>query len=70
MDQIYSKGKMVAYRFLRGAVAGAVASMVGLQMVGAQSFSDVQAFLTSLAISGIMGGVTGGLLALDKYFRA
>lgn len=70
MDQIYSKGKVVAYRFLRGAVAGAVASMVGLQVVGVQSFSDLQAFAISLTISGIMGGVTGGLLALDKYFRA
>lgn len=70
MDTYYSKAKIVFLRFLRGAVAGAVASMIGLQVVGVHSFSDLQAFFSSLAIAGIFGGVTGGLLALDKYFRA
>lgn len=70
MDQIYSKGKMVAYRFLRGAVAGAVASMVLMNVSGVNTFTDVGVFFTSMAIAGIMGGVTGGLMALDKYFRA
>ena len=31
-------------RFLRGAIAGAVASMVGLQTMGVNSFSDIQTF--------------------------
>lgn len=66
----YSKVKVVFFRFLRGAIAGAVASMIGLQVVGVHSFADLQAFAQSLAIAGIFGGVTGGLLALDKYFRA
>lgn len=66
----YSKAKAVFYRFLRGAVAGAVSTMILIQFNGGHSFSDVQVFLSSLAVAGLVGGVTGGLLALDKYFRA
>lgn len=70
MDQIYSKGKMIAFRFLRGAISGAVSTMVVIQFAGGNSFADVQAFIASLAVAGVVGGITGGLLALDKYFRA
>ena len=70
MDQIYSKGKMIAFRFLRGTISGAVSTMVVIQFAGGNSFADVQAFISSLAVAGIVGGITGGLLALDKYFRA
>lgn len=66
----YSKTKSVLFRFLRGVIAGAVSTMILIQYNGGQSFSDVHAFLYSLAVAGIAGGVTGGLLALDKYFRA
>lgn len=67
---LYIKAKLVFFRFLRGAVAGAVSTMVMIQFTGGNSFSDLQAFLSSLAVAGIVGAVTGGLLALDKYFRA
>lgn len=67
---MYSKAKSVFYRFLRGAVAGAVASMVVVNVSGVNTFNDLGVFLTSLTLAGIVGGVTGGLLALDKYFRA
>ena len=61
---------MIAFRFLRGAISGAVSTMVVIQFAGGNSFADVQAFISSLAVAGIVGGITGGLLALDKYFRA
>lgn len=70
MDQIYSKTKATFYRFLRGAVAGAVSTMVVIQFNGGNSLTDLQSFFSSLAVAGVVGGVTGGLMALDKYFRA
>lgn len=69
MDLI-SKSKVVFLRFLRGAVAGAVSTMVVINFNGGQSFADLQSFISSLAIAGVVGGITGGLMALDKYFRA
>lgn len=65
-----TKIKIVFLRFLRGVISGAVSTMVVIQFAGGNSFADVQAFLSSLAVAGVIGGVTGGLLALDKYFRA
>lgn len=70
MDQLYSKSKAVFYRFFRGAISGAVSTMVVIQFTGGNSFSDLKAFMFSLTIAGFIGGVTGGLMALDKYFRA
>lgn len=67
---MYSKTKAVFYRFLRGAAASAVASMVMIQVSGVNSFTDVTTFLKALTIAGIVGGITGGLMALDKYFRS
>ena len=66
----YSKVKIVFLRFLRGAMSGAVSTMVVIQFTGGNSFSDLKAFMFSLTIAGFIGGVTGGLMALDKYFRA
>lgn len=66
----YTKIKIVFFRFLRGAVAGAVSTMILIQFNGGNSFADVQVFLANLAVAGIVGAITGGLLALDKYFRA
>lgn len=66
----FSLGKTLWLRFLRGGIAGAVAAMTALQIAGAHSFADLQAFLYSLGVAGIIGFITGGLLALDKYIRA
>lgn len=67
---IYSKVKVAFLRFLRGAVSGAVSTMVVIQFTGGNSFSDLKSFVFSLTIAGFIGAVTGGLMALDKYFRA
>jgi hypothetical protein len=66
---IYSKSKSVAYRFLRAGVAGAVSSMILIQIAGVNSFADLETFLKALTIAGLLGGINGTLMALDKYFR-
>lgn len=70
MDNNFDLGKTLWLRFFRGAISGAVASMTALQVAGAHSFAEVGSFIHSLGIAGIMGAITGGLLALDKYIRS
>ena len=67
--QVKTKVKIAFFRFVRGAIAGATASMIGLNVVGVSTFVDLQVFLSSLGVAGAFGGITGGLLALDKYLR-
>lgn len=63
------KAKAILYRFLRGFVAGAVATMTTITIAQAVTWKDVIDILNNLAIAGITGGISGGLLALDKYLR-
>lgn len=70
MNENFSLGKILWLRFLRGAISGAVSSMVVLQVAGAHSFADVSAFVYALGVAGLMGAITGGLLAVDKYIRS
>lgn len=63
------KAKAILYRFLRGFVAGAVATMTTITIAQAVTWKDVIDVLNNLAIAGITGGISGGLLALDKYLR-
>ena len=62
--------KSVLYRFLRGGVASAVASMILINSSGVNTFETLKGFFIALGYSAIIGFTTGGLLALDKYFRA
>lgn len=67
--------KRVAKRGLRGFVAGAVASMVVVMGTmanenGIKTLADIQLLGASLCISAIVGGLNGGLLAIDKYLRS
>lgn len=64
----YNYLKGLALRFLRGFIAGAVGSMVAIPVV-AKSFPELVNSLTALVFIGLAGGITGGLLALDKYVR-
>lgn len=65
-----NKAKMVAMRFARGFVAGACGSMVVMTGQGIMTWSDLSSWISALTIAGITGGVTGGLMALDKYLRS
>lgn len=62
--------KSVLMRFVRGALASAVSSMVLIIPVGLNTFHDIQPWLVSLGLAGAIGFLSGGLQALDKYFRA
>ena len=66
--------KRVALRGLRGFVAGAVASMSTLLVsIGNDNISnlkDLQVWLGVLSISGIVGGISGLILSIDKWFRS
>lgn len=62
---------MIAWRFTRGFVAGAVASMATIVVVlKAETFADLPRFFAVLAVSLVVGGIAGGLLALDKWIRS
>lgn len=62
--------KSLALRFLRGFIAGAVATMATMTPTIVNNWRDIFVWLSALAVAGIVGGITGGLLALDKYLRA
>jgi hypothetical protein len=62
--------KALLLRFARGFVAGAVSSMLMINVTAVNTFTDLKVFLSALAISAIVGGVNGALLAMDKYFRS
>lgn len=66
MDYNYVKG--IGLRFLRGFAAGAIGTMAPIGIVTAK-WGDVITGLSVLALVGLSGGITGGLLALDKYIR-
>lgn len=62
--------KMIFARFLRGFIAGAVSAAAILSPVTMQDFNSLTHWLILLLIVVIQGGITGGILALDKYFRS
>ncbi|HKQ06113.1 MAG TPA: hypothetical protein VJ464_13340 [Blastocatellia bacterium] len=60
---------MIFVRFLRGFIAGAVGAGAVLTPVALQDFHSLATWLSLLLIAVIQGGITGGILALDKYLR-
>jgi ABC-type uncharacterized transport system permease subunit len=61
--------KIILARFLRGFIAGAVSAAAILSPVAIQDFKTLTNWLVLLLIAVIQGGIVGGILALDKYFR-
>ena len=66
----YNLDKAILFRFIRGFIAGFVGTAVSLAPFAGNSFNELSDWLFGLAIAGVVGGISGGLLALDKYFRA
>lgn len=62
-------GKTLWLRFLRGAIAGAVSSGGTITFIGHNTFTDLRTFLATLSIALIVGALTGGILAVDKFMR-
>ena len=71
----YNIYKAVGMRFLRGALSGAISTMVVVvgsvsYTQGVTTFLDIQQMLYALGVSGIIGALSGGILALDKAIRS
>jgi len=64
-----AKTKSVVLRFLRAFVAGAASTMVTVVPLTG-GWKELGVWLSSLALAGIIGGITGCLMAADKYFRS
>lgn len=68
------QAKAIFFRFLRGTVAGAVSSMVtimgsGVKAGGIATLADLQTWMYSLMFAGLVGGISGLILGIDKWAR-
>jgi hypothetical protein len=61
--------KSIILRFIRAFVAGAVATMLTVIPLTSGSWNDLGNWLSALGLAGIIGGISGLLMALDKYLR-
>ena len=61
--------KAIGNRFLRGFIAGFVGAVSTLAPLTANSWTDLQTWFVVAIFAGIAGGITGGVLALDKALR-
>jgi hypothetical protein len=57
-------------RFLRGALAGAVSNMVVLCGLTINSLGDLKTWGINLGVALVVGAMSGGILALDKFLRS
>jgi hypothetical protein len=64
-----SKTTVIAKRFVRGFAAGAVSAMLAVLPVDITGTTALKEWLFRLSLAALVGGITGGLLAADKYFR-
>jgi hypothetical protein len=62
--------KSLILRFVRGTVAGMVATMIPLLPQAVGDVGDLNNWLKSLAVAGFIGAVTGLILTADKYIRS
>ena len=58
------KAKVVTNRFVRAFASGFIAGAVAVPAWGG-SLTDIGTYLKAL----LLGGIVGGLMALDKYIR-
>lgn len=63
------KTKVIAIRFIRAFVAGALATGATITLNSASTWTELGTALSALSISLIIGGVNGILMAGDKLFR-
>ncbi|NHZ84606.1 MAG: hypothetical protein GWP19_01835 [Planctomycetia bacterium] len=59
----------LAKRFLRASIAGSIATMIIVLPFQGNTWDDIQMWLGSLFLAGFVGGLTGLIMAIDKYFR-
>lgn len=66
--------KSLLMRFLRGGIAGATSVMVTLlgasaNTNGIKSLADLELWLVGLLMAGIVGFISGFIMAIDKWAR-
>lgn len=61
--------KSVIMRFVRAFLAGAVANMAVMLPFTGNSWKEVGMWIAILTMSGCVGGISGCIMAGDKYFR-
>jgi len=64
-----SLAKRLLLRFVRGFVAGFCGTAISIGAFTGNQWRDLGIWLAFLSMSGLAGGITGGILAVDKYFR-
>ena len=67
----FSLAKALAWRFVRGFAASFIAAAgAATVLTGVDTWTELATAMNMLAIVGTVAGISGGLLALDKYFRS
>jgi hypothetical protein len=61
--------KVLAKRFARGFVAGFVATASTVIIPNISTINDFGSWIYALCLAGLVGAISGGLLALDKAVR-
>lgn len=62
--------KSVLLRFIRAFVAGAVSVMITVVPMSSLGWNNLKTWLSALILAGIVGGISGVIMAADKYLRA
>lgn len=62
--------KSVILRFARGTVAGAVSAMLTISIANPSTWKEMSLMMSALALSGIIGAISGFLQAADKWVRS
>lgn len=61
------KTKAVLKRFAKGLISGAVTTMAVVPVISPADFKQIKIWLITLVLAGIVGGVNGLILAVQKW---
>lgn len=62
-----AKTKSVLKRFAKGFITGAITAMSVVKIASPANFADVTIVLKALVLAGIGGGISGLILAVQKW---
>ncbi len=61
--------KVIIKRFLKGFFAGALSSAAVVTFTSVGTWRDLGSALSAFALMAVIGGLTGGILALEKAYN-
>lgn len=61
--------KTIGKRFLRAFFSGFIASAILVVPSTVSDYKDLGNWLSALILAGLVGGITGSLMAIDKILR-